>query len=103
MREIKFRFYNTKLRRMSKGSHGLGVIWEYLVDEWGIFDWKDVVKEQFTGLHDAKGREIYEGDVMEWHFDGNEYRQAVEWETIWKVSRWPSTAEVIGNIHEGEG
>ena len=125
MREIKFRFYHTKLRRMSKSSHGLGVIWEHLVDEWGIFVWKDIVTEQFTGLHDAKGREIYEGDRVRLHaandtlspyFGWGELTEGdevvVEW--VYAGGWFPFVAtddepyplahncEVIGNIHEGE-
>ena len=53
MRTVKFKFYNKKLRKMSRPL-GLGIIHETLVDEWGIFDWKDVEKLQFTGLLDYR-------------------------------------------------
>ena len=65
MREIKFKFWNKKLHKMS-GTLGLGVVWEYLVDQWGIFNWEDVQKLQYTGLKDNTDKEIYEGDIREY-------------------------------------
>jgi uncharacterized phage protein (TIGR01671 family) len=70
---------------------------------------KDVVLEQFTGLHDKNGVEVYENDKI---FDGKyygiiEYMECsfvINWEIDCShdddLNYWNDKIEVIGNIHE---
>ena len=98
MREIKFR------------QHYLGKFHYWGFVGKGIFvapldnTFKDKIKsEEFTGLKDKNGKEIYEGDILK---DINNSRKLIQWRITTFVvgynladgsnNRW----EVIGNIWE---
>jgi uncharacterized phage protein (TIGR01671 family) len=57
MREIKFRAWLPKWKKMEKGLFGLRSDGKPSFNE-------DAILMQFTGLKDKNGREIYEGDIL---------------------------------------
>ena len=63
MREIKFRGWDVK----SKKYRGLGNVQDlFTIRSDGEVN-KDYLLEQYTGLHDKNGKEIYEGDILSTH------------------------------------
>lgn len=108
MREIKFRAWDKEQEKMY---YVPAIYFSLKVAALGMgkdsievgFD--NVELMQYTGLKDKNGKEIYEGDIVEWFTKGNEKERAqVSW---WSYPGhwgwWPNniySMEVIGNIYE---
>jgi uncharacterized phage protein (TIGR01671 family) len=134
MREIKFRAWDKLGSKWAYCGFGLGDAVGYNGDYsdsnagFGCMESesidvdmlnKDVyIIEQYTGLKDKNGREIYEGDIIQdsTFKDHGSYIMGVEWENEaasfvltrkgWAFRHYfyessnPEDCEIIGNIHE---
>ena len=69
MREIKFRAWDKNDAVMRDWENLMATIYSQKSDN--IFDDKGLIITQYTGLKDRNGKEIYEGDIVEWDDDSN--------------------------------
>jgi len=114
MREIKFRvwdMYEKKFTRIFTLDKFNGIKVEHLNDlSWSRPYLVEKVFQQYTGLTDRNGQEIYEGDVVEYYIseDGPEtatvvFENGVFWAAypLYEVAGKKYHCGVIGNIFEG--
>ena len=102
MREIKFRAW----RPFPQGEMYYFSLEDLIFNSFNkqpLIDYSGIREgiEQYTGLKDKNGKEIYEGDII--HIESWHGRVAIRWSIKMAVFNipWPITdAKVIGNIHE---
>lgn len=105
MREIKFRAWDKEKNKMLGWENDDGGMQNTPL---GMIINRDYIElMQYTGLKDKTGREIYEGDILEFTFACANHPQkyVVEWE--YKSHEWKlhnadmnDYLEIIGNIYE---
>lgn len=106
MREIKFRCFNKTEKYYVNdfliNQDGTVVSHDDLQD-YPVVHFNEFILEQFTGLNDKNGKEIYQGDILKTKYKKNNYIVDDLLEFGWYYHEFichEKLIEIIGNIHE---
>lgn len=60
-----------------------------------------ISRDQFVGLKDSKGNDLYERDILKWDEKewGSPYNELVTWDYL-RESDWSQFCELVGNATE---
>lgn len=119
MREIKFRCWDTKNKKMldvqeldyQNSYNGQPMIRTTMYNDY--FDTEDMILMQFTGLKNKNEKEIYEGDILKINYiggNGFEYKEVIEDRGAFCVNyskdyhpllnEVNNCSEIVGNIYQ---
>ena len=115
METIKFRIYNPERKKMIEGGATPTMLSSFFENTATLNTVHKMKYQQFTGLLDKHGKEIYEGDIVKpWAFNkssGNLVHSTLPARVVvWKNNfnstgfnlRKGDRCEVIGNIYENK-
>jgi uncharacterized phage protein (TIGR01671 family) len=124
MRDLMFRAWDKKKKKWIDGAYGFHILGEMMLigglfQDYSIENLNDIIIEQFTGIKDKNGTEIYEGDRIKQagHIIGGTKKEEGNIERAYNGRcfvrlMWESgmechaditeDAEIIGNIHQPE-
>lgn len=118
MRELKFRAWSEEHGRycdfvtLDRDGQWLGWLEIWIENRKSFLTTTDIIIEQYTGLKDKNGKEIYEGDIVSKHNSDlkgivkqvKDGQWAIYWDNTpdgyYVLFKYSNLCEVIGNIHE---
>ena len=114
MREIKFRVWDKRFNRYAIAEDiRLNIATGETHGKYSGGNCNDWILEQYTGLQDKNGKEIYEGDRVKWDKYNREYTVDYENGAFWidshngdldvhtfSIDVHANHIKIIGNIHE---